>query len=164
MLTSVMKRRFFRYHDHLLAYMDTLEEVAGHLDAADEPGIEFQKYEGLLSEFVQFMKTRESQHEIEEEKVLLPAIEALIEPGTIPGISIDRMIQDHRWARTLVLELEEAMSRLSAKGGGECTPYRIFAKRLQELIWHFRRHIGEENSFILPLADRIFEQDGESAP
>jgi hemerythrin-like domain-containing protein len=34
--------------------------------------------------------------------------------------------------------------------------FRIYAKRLQELIWHFRRHIEEENSFIIPLADKIF--------
>lgn len=156
MLDSVIKKRFFKHHDCILAYMDALEEFAGTIDTTENPSIEFEKHLGLLWDFFHFMEVNESQHEIEEEKLLLPAVEKQIQPPFAPEITISRMIRDHQRGKELLTELRESAEKLRESQEKQPVYFRIYAKRLQELIWHFRRHIEEENSFIIPLADKIF--------
>jgi hemerythrin-like domain-containing protein len=41
----------------------------------------------------------------------------------------------------------------------EDVDFRIFAKRIHEIVWHIRRHIDEENSFVIPLTEKFFTED-----
>jgi hemerythrin-like domain-containing protein len=138
--------------------MDALEEVATSIYTSSEPYHEFFKYQELLTEFLDFVKSKEPQHEIEEEKVLLPLVKELIDPQKNPEVSIDRMIRDHHRSKELIQDLDKAAERLHDRSADRVL-YQVFTKRLHELVWHYRRHIEEENSFIIPLADQMFQQD-----
>jgi hemerythrin-like domain-containing protein len=160
MLTNLIKKRFFKHHDHLLAFLDTLEEPALKIESSEDPLEEFLKKRQIIGEFFSFMEVQETQHEKEEEKILLPAIEKRLESDRekLPRITADHLHREHSRGLELVSDLKQLYLDLEEKRPVDKTPYLIFSKGLHELIWHYRRHVQEENSLVLPEADELYPE------
>ena len=69
------------------------------------------------------------------------------------------MLKDHEWGRKLIKDLRSLYEQISDAPENIEITFRIFTRRLFEFAWHSRRHIEEENSFVIPLAADTFTDD-----
>jgi hemerythrin-like domain-containing protein len=154
MLTSVITNRFIKHHDLCLAYMDTLEEIAQSIRTSGNSLDQLEAHQDALQGFFQFMETVEFQHQKEEEKVLLPVLASRMNESNhpLPEAAIQDRIDEHDTGRQLLSELKEAWTLLRSEKSQQASQYYLFTSKMLDLIWHFRRHIWEENALILPTA------------
>ena len=157
MLATVIINRFIKHHDLCLAYMDALEEIAQNIRISGNSLEQLESHSESLSDFFHFMETVEHQHEKEEEKVLLPVLVSRMNQAEspIPEDVIHERLEEHDLGRAMLADLKERWKELTATRPSEASPYYLFTGQILDLIWHFRRHIWEENALILPTARRL---------
>jgi hemerythrin-like domain-containing protein len=157
MLTSVITNRFLKHHDLCLAYMDTLEEIAQSIRTSGNSLDQLEAHQDALKGFFQFMETVELQHQREEEKVLLPVLVSRMNQAKyfLPGNAISDRIEEHQRGKKLLSSLKKNWNELRRRRPQQASHYYLFTSRMLDLIWHFRRHIWEENSLILPTAKHL---------
>lgn len=158
MLTERITKRFSKHHSRLLAFMDAGDALARQVTVSAEPSEDLENSRALLEDFLSFLAVDEVQHEREEERILLPVLAQRVDAAEKrpPKMSMERMCREHAIGRRLVKDLEHRMAQLKQPEGTiEREDYYLFAEALQDVVWHFRRHIALENSIILPTAERL---------
>ncbi len=158
MLTELITKRFLKHHARLLAFLDAAEAFARQMATSAEPQKDFESSRELVKEFLGFMAVEETQHEKEEEHVLLPVLAQQLdeaEPNP-PKMSMGRMCLEHAVGQRLVKELGHQLVQLEqGEGAVKHEQYYFFSEALHDVVWHFRRHMSLENSIILPAAERL---------
>lgn len=157
MLTSVITNRFIKHHDLCLAYMDSLEEIAQSIRTSGNSLDRLEAHNESLQSFFDFMEKVDSQHQREEEKVLLPALVSRMNEARhpLPKAAIKDRIQEHTKGSKLLLELKKVWKGLQKDRSQQASQYYLFTSKMLDLVWHFRRHIWEENALILPTAQHL---------
>lgn len=154
MLTERITKRFSKHHRHMLAYMDALEEVVRDISDSTRPREGFELHSRLVNEFLGFVDTWEVPHEEEEERLLLPILAESLGDEIDPQsrASLLQVRRDHDRGRQLVETVRDRVRQLDGKKPDDPSQYYDLTAILTELIWHFRRHVWEEDSVILPTA------------
>ena len=157
MLATVIINRFIKHHDLCLAYMDTLEEIAQNIRMSGNSLELLESHREALADFFHFMETVEHQHQKEEEKVLLPVLAFRMsqEQSPIPEAVIHERLEEHDLGERMLSNLKERWRELRETQPSEPSPYYLFTSQMLDLVWHFRRHIWEENGLILPTARKL---------
>lgn len=152
MLTSVITNRFLKHHDLCLAYMDTLEEIAQSIRTSGNSLDQLEAHHESLEGFFHFMETVELQHQKEEERVLLPVLASRMTQAKspLPEAALNDRICEHAHGKELLTGLKKSWIELTVHKSQEASQYYLFTSHMLDLIWHFRRHIWEENALILP--------------
>lgn len=157
MLTSVITNRFMKHHDLCLAYMDTLEQIAQNIRTSGNSMDQLEAHNNALEGFFQFMETVELQHQKEEERVLLPVLASRMSQAKypLPEAAIHDRIEEHERGKKLLSGLKESWNELLTDRPQQASQYYLFTSQMLDLIWHFRRHIWEENALILPTVKHL---------
>jgi len=152
MLTSVITNRFLKHHDLCLAYMDTLEEIAQSIRTSGNSLDQLEAHHESLDGFFRFMETVEFQHQKEEERVLLPVLASRMNQAKypLPEAALNDRIGEHARGKEMPASLKKSWIELTVHKSQEASQYYLFTSHMLDLIWHFRRHIWEENALILP--------------
>jgi hemerythrin-like domain-containing protein len=157
MLTSVITNRFLKHHDLCLAYMDTLEEIAQDIRTSGNSLDQVEAHRDALKRFFEFMESVELQHQKEEERILLPVLASRMDQTRypLPNAAIHDRIMEHERGRSLLSKLKKNWNDLIKNRPHEASRYYMFTSQMLDLIWHFRRHIWEENALILPTVNHL---------
>jgi hemerythrin-like domain-containing protein len=138
--------------------MDAAEALARHLATSDEPEDAFQRNREDVKEFLEFLTCEETQHEKEEERILLPVLERQLDDteATPPKMSMERVCREHAEGQVLVNDLKRELDHIDSGADMAVRErYYRFSEALLDLVWHFRRHVSLENSMILPAAEEL---------
>jgi hemerythrin-like domain-containing protein len=137
--------------------MDTLEEIAQSIRTSGNSLDQLEAHQEALQRFFEFMETIELQHQKEEEKVLLPVLASRMNEARhpLPDAVINDRIDEHNKGRELLSDLKQEWNQLRADKSQQASQYYLFTSKMLDLIWHFRRHIWEENALILPTARHL---------
>jgi hemerythrin-like domain-containing protein len=157
MLTEFITKRFSKHHSRVLAYMDALEEAVRDISDSPSPRLGFAQHRRLLNEFLNFIEQWEVPHEQEEERILLPVLEQRLRESADPhsAAAMLQVCRDHDRGGQLADQVRELFRELDERRPVEASGYYDLTSVLTDLIWHFRRHIWEEDSIILPTAERL---------
>ncbi|MGW8181913.1 MAG: hemerythrin domain-containing protein, partial [bacterium] len=152
MLTSVITNRFLKHHDLCLAYMETLEKIAQSIRTSGNSHDQLEAHQTSLEAFFRFMETVELQHQKEEERVLLPVLASRMNQAKcpLPEAALNERIVEHTQGKKLLSSLKQSWIELTVHKSQEASQYYLFTSHMLDLVWHFRRHIWEENALILP--------------
>jgi iron-sulfur cluster repair protein YtfE (RIC family) len=163
MLTGAIKERFSRHHDQLLAYMDALEEVVRELSESKDPAESFSQNQPVLNRLFDFLDSWEIQHEMEEERLLLPMLKRELKPELDAAAleSMEQISREHAEGQSLVKSLHRKLKDFMETPRDDAPEYYKLSSELNELVWHFRRHVWSENEKILPIADRLIPKAGD---
>ena len=163
MLTGAIKERFSRHHDQLLAYMDALEEVVRELSESTDPAKSFGQNQPVLDRLFEFLESWEVQHETEEERLLMPLLKSRLNPelDALTLKSLERISQEHAQGQSLVRSLHRRLNEFIDAPRDNAPEYYKLSSELNELVWHFRRHVWSENQLMLPAAERLIPNSGD---
>jgi len=164
MLTSVITNRFIKHHDLCLAYMDTLEEIAQNIRTSGNSLAQVEAHQNALIGFFEFMETVDLQHQKEEEKVLLPVLAFRMNQAKypLPDAAINDRIEEHNLGKQLLSALKTSWNALMMHKPQQASQYYLLTSQMLDLIWHFRRHIWEENALILPTVQYLLPDAPDS--
>ncbi len=126
-------------HDHILEYLDELEEVVESIRSGSSPG----KYSEVIGHVAKHLVEAEKHHEREEE-VLFPRLE---ERDITGPPDIMREDHDRLWPKKLRLK---ELAELLEESGLKNTEKDELLDLSSELIQELRDHIFKENNVLYP--------------